>query len=120
MDDKKIPYQNRRSPGMATASLILGITALATSGCIYLAIVCGSLGIILALLSRGGTRIMDNTAIIGLVLSACGLIFSICIFGTSLLLMYQLYGGWEGILKQYMNLYGAQSMEELYQMLGIY
>lgn len=121
MDDKKIFYKNRRSPGMATASLVLGSIALATSGCcIYSAIACGALGIILALLSRGGTRMMDNTAIIGLVLSASGLVFSLCIYGTAFLLMYQMYGGWDGILKEYMNLYGVENLEELYQILGIY
>ena len=58
MDDKKIsspatpPYENRRSPGMATASLVLGILSLATSFCLYFALPCGALGIILALLSR--------------------------------------------------------------------
>lgn len=126
MEDKNMRYtttppcQNRRSSGMAAASLILGIASLATSGCIYLALACGSLGIILALLSRGGTRTLDNQAIVGLVLSASGLVFTLCIYGTALFLMYHLYGGWDGILKEYMNIYGAETMEELYQILGIY
>ena len=122
MDDKKIsypatpPYENRRSPGMATASLVLGILSLATSFCLYFALPCGALGIILALLSRGGTRSMDNQATVGLILSACGLFFTICLWGFALLFTFQVNGGWDGILREIMNIYGVESMEELNQL----
>ena len=38
---------------MLTASIVLSVIAMATTCCIYASIVCGSLSIILALLSRG-------------------------------------------------------------------
>ncbi|MCM1256479.1 MAG: DUF4190 domain-containing protein [Roseburia sp.] len=113
-------YRSRRSPGMATASLVLGIVSLVSSACIYAAMPCGALGMILALLSRGGTRKMDNQATVGLALSVCGLAFTILFTGFSFLLTYKMYGGWDGIMREYMNLYGVDTLEELYQILGIY
>lgn len=112
-------YRSRRSSGMATASLVLGIASLASSYCLYLAMPCGALGMILALLSRGGTRKMDNQATVGLVLCACGLGFSILFTAFSFFITYQMYGGWDGIMREYMKLYGVDSLEELYEIFGI-
>lgn len=126
MDYNKTPYSNgntyksRRSSGMATASLVLGIVSLISSSCIYLAMPCGALGVILALLSRGGTRSMDTQAAAGLVLSACGLTFTILFVVFGVFVMYQTFGGWDGILREYMTLYGVDTVEELYQIFGIY
>ena len=64
IDRMKTPYQNKSSDNMALASFILGIIAVVTSGCIYLAIVCGSLGIILALLSRGGEMKLNSRGLL--------------------------------------------------------
>ena len=77
IDSMKTPDQNKRSDSMALASLILGIIAIVTSGCIYLAIVCGALGIILALLSRGGEMTFTSKGIAGLTLSSIGLALTI-------------------------------------------
>ena len=62
MDDRQNnfynPYMNqapdRRSPGMATAALVLSCAGLFTFTCGYTSIIFGALGIILALLSKGG------------------------------------------------------------------
>ncbi len=118
--ENKNYYQNRRSPSMAAASLVLGIISLAASACILPGIVCGSLGMILALLSRGGTKSMDNQATLGFCLSCAALLFTITITVTNIFIMYQAFGGWDGILREYMNMLGVDTTEELYQMLGIY
>lgn len=111
-------YRNKRSSGMATASFVLGIASIVTSYCLYLAMPCGALGMILALLSRGGTRKLDNQATVGLALSACGLGFSILFTGFSFFITYQMYGGWDGLMRVYMNLFGVDTVEELYEILG--
>lgn len=103
MDNQNV-YRNRRSPSMANASLILGIVSLAASTCILPGIICGSLGIILALLSKGGTRKMDGQAALGCCLSCAGLIFTIFIIVTNIFILYQAFGGWDGIIREYMSL----------------
>ena len=44
-------YGEKRSQGMAIAAIVMGIISIATSCCIYAAIVTGALAIIFALLS---------------------------------------------------------------------
>lgn len=61
--------------GMSTASLVLGIIAMALSCCLYLSIPLGALGIIFAILSKGHSRKMTGRAKTGLGLS----IGSICL-----------------------------------------
>ncbi len=113
------PYQNKRSESMATASLILGIVALLTSGCIYLAMVCGSLGIILALLSKGGATTISSQGRVGLILSSAGLILTLIIYIGLFAFVLNYYGGVDGLMQEYMNIYNVDSMEELYQSMGV-
>ena len=87
IDRMKTPYQNKSSDNMALASFILGIIAVITSGCIYLAIVCGSLGIILALLSRGGEMKLTSRGIAGLTLSSIGLALTFLIYTAAFLFL---------------------------------
>ena len=117
-ETKKIP-QIKRSESMANASIILGITALFTCSCIYLSIVCGSLGIILALLSRGGEKNSSTRAILGLVLSGIGLFLTIAIYFAAFLAIIVQYGSIDNFMQEYMKLYDAETLEELYQSLGI-
>ncbi len=115
----KTPYRNKRSEHMALASLILGTAALLTSGCIYVAVICGSLGIILALLSKGGSLTMNAQGKIGLTLSSVGLIFTILLYVVLFAIILNMYGGMDGLMQEYLKLYGADSIEDLYQMMGI-
>ena len=119
MDMMKTPYQNKRSDNMALASFILGIIAILTSGCIYLAIVCGSLGIILALLSRGGEMKLSSRGTAGLALSSIGLALTLLIYITAFVFIIYYYGGLDAFMEEYMNLYNGGSIEELYQSMGI-
>lgn len=119
MDMMKTPYQNKRSDGMALASFILGIIAVLTSGCIYLAIVCGSLGIILALLSRGGEMKLSSRGTAGLALSSIGLALTLLIYITAFVFIIYYYGGIDAFMEDYMNLYNGGSIEELYRNMGI-
>lgn len=112
------PYQNKRSEGMAMASVILGVAALLTSCCIYIAMPCGALGIILALLSRGGHMNMSSQANVGLILSAIGLVLTITLIVASFVFVLSYYGGMDGLMQEYMNIYNVDSLEELYQSMG--
>lgn len=117
--DQRPIWKNKRSDSMATASFVLGMISLLTSGCIYFALVCGALGIILALLSKGGEYTMNSQAKLGLVLSTLGLIFTIVIFVGMIAFTMYYYGGIDGVMQEYMNIMGAETMEELYEMMGI-
>lgn len=102
--DTGTPYTNKRSESMAMASVILGIAALLTSGCIYAALICGSLGIIFALLSRGGFLTMTTQAKTGLFLSAAGLILTILFYAVMIAFVLNYYGGFDGLMQEYMNM----------------
>ncbi len=119
IDRMKTPYQNKSSDNMALASFILGIIAVITSGCIYLAIVCGSLGIILALLSRGGEMKLTSRGIAGLTLSSIGLALTFLIYTAAFLFLIRSFGGIDAFMEEYMKLYNGGSIEELYQSMGI-
>lgn len=114
------PNQNKRSKNMAIASMILGIVALVTCCCIYSAMICGALGIILALLSRGGNDALEAQETAGLILSSIGLVLSVAIYIGIFVVTLRQYGGIDGFLQEYMRLYDAATMEELYQSLGTF
>ncbi|MBC5714177.1 hypothetical protein H8S17_08150 [Roseburia sp. BX1005] len=117
--DGQTPYQNTHSQNMALASLILGTLALLTCGCIYFAVVCASLGIIFALLSKGGSLTMNTSGKIGLVLSSLGLAFTLLLYIGLFLYVLKTYGGFDGFMQESLNFYGVDSIEELYQMMGV-
>lgn len=118
MGDK--PYSNQASGQMALASMILGIVAVFTSGCIYLAVVCGALGMIFAFLSKGGGERIPPQGKAGLALSSIGLALTITIYLVAFLFMMQQYGGIDGLLQEYLKLYHVDTMEELYESMGIF
>ena len=47
---------------MEVAALVLSIIAIASCSCIYVSIICGSLAMIFALLSKGGATSMSSMA----------------------------------------------------------
>lgn len=80
------PYFDKRSSGMATAAMILGIIGLSLVCCPYVSIPCGALAIIFALLSRGGERTCSTRGQTGLILGILGL--SLGILFTIFALLY--------------------------------
>lgn len=69
-------YVEKRSAGMAVASLVLGISGIVTGLCPYTGFIFGSLAIILGLLSRGGEMTMAGQAKAGVVLGSIGIALS--------------------------------------------
>jgi hypothetical protein len=103
-------YEDKRSSGLATASIVMGIIAIATSCCIYSAIVAGALSIIFALLSRGGELTMDSKGKIGLTLGIIGLVLTIIVYVAVFTYMIQYYGSFDKML-DYSNKFSQQYMQ---------
>lgn len=125
MDDQKNAGATQTSAGagrsehMETAALILGMTAVLTSPCIYAALICGSLGILFALLSKGGKMTAGRRGKTGLILSGLGLALTVAIYAGALYLLLEQYGGLDGLMQEYRKLYESGSLEELYQSMGV-
>lgn len=103
-------YEDKRSSGLATASIVMGVIALATSCCIYSAIVAGALSIIFALLSRGGEMTMDSKGKLGLALGIIGLVLTIIIYTMAFAYMIHYYGSFDKML-EYSNKISQQYMQ---------
>ena len=85
----------RRSQRMENAALLLGVIGAAT-----FCLVCGSLAIVFALLSRGGERTLTSRAKIALILGAIalGIVLAMIIYTFAIAELY--YGGVENMARQ--------------------
>lgn len=94
------PMPNRHSKHMENLSLIMGIIALSTFCLVYPALICGALGIVFALLSRGGETTFSGRAKLGLTLSsvALGIIVLLLIYSVVFANVY--YGGIENMMRE--------------------
>ena len=111
------PYTSKGSGRMQIAAMILGIISIASCTCLYLAIPCGALAVILGVLSRGGQMKFENKAQIGIFLGLIGLSFTIVLFTSSFLYSLREYGSIEGILRAYAEMNGMdyeEMMQQLY------
>lgn len=105
--DYQYTRNDRHSQRMETLSLIMGVIALVTMCTVYPTLICGSLGIVFALLSRGGEFSMQSRAKVGLTLSvvALGIIIAMIVYTLVVAQIY--FGGIENM------------MREMYQMMGL-
>ena len=85
---------------MENLSRIRGIIALSTFCLVYPALICGALGIVFALLSRGGETTFSGRAKLGLTLSsvALGIIVLLLIYSVVFANVY--YGGIENMMRE--------------------
>ena len=97
----QVNYEDKRSSGFATASIVLGIVAIATSCCIYSALICGALSIIFALLSKGGEMTMSSNAKIGLTLGIIGLAATIILYTVVIIVVISNSGGIDAFMLEY-------------------
>ena len=105
--DYQYTRNDRHSQRMETLSLIMGVIALVTMCTVYPTLICGSLGIVFALLSRGGEFSMQSRAKVGLPLSAVALGIIIAMIVYTLVVAQVYFGGIENM------------MREMYQMMGL-
>ena len=78
----------------------MGIIALSTFCLVYPALICGALGIVFALLSRGGETSFSGRAKLGLTLSsvALGIIVLVLVYTVVFANVY--YGGVENMMRE--------------------
>ena len=81
---------------MENAALLLGVIGAATFCLVYPALICGSLAIVFALLSRGGERTLTSRAKIALILGA--IVLAMIIYTFAIAELY--YGGVENMARQ--------------------
>ncbi|MCM1283128.1 MAG: hypothetical protein NC180_02065 [Muribaculaceae bacterium] len=109
-------YSDKRSQSMELTSLILGVAAVTGCACLYLALPCGALAVILALLSRGGSMELGQKAQVGLILGIFALVLTIVLYGVSFGVALYQYGSMENILKAYSEMSGMDYDELLQQL----
>lgn len=109
-------FYNKRSHNMEVAALVLSIIAIASCSCIYVSIICGSLAMIFALLSKGGATSMSSMAMTSFWIAFAAVVITLIIYIGSFAAMLHEYGSIEGILKEYQNLTGIDYSELLQQM----
>lgn len=97
-------YEDKRSRGFTTASLVLGIIGIATGCCVYTGIICGALAIIFALLSRGGEKTMSNQAKVGLALGIVGIVTGILMLVAAFAVVIAEFGSFENYMEYYFDL----------------
>ena len=93
---------------MENAALFLGIIAIATPCFVYPSLICGALGIVFALLSRGGETTLTSRAKIGLTLSAIGLGIVVFLLFYTVMYAYAYYGGIEEMAR---DVYGSMGID---------
>lgn len=100
------PNVNEPDPGhgLAIASLVLGIVSLLSCCCVYLSVVAGVVGVVLAILSKNKSKEnkFEGMAMAGLVCSIIGVVLSVgyIIFGVAMMNS----PAYQDIMEQYSNL----------------
>ncbi len=105
---------DKRSKPMAAAALALGTAAVSTVCCMYLSFVCGILGIIFALLSKGGEQTMAPNAKTALWLSTAAVALSVVLVAASFSMLIYRYGSMDAVIKAYqeiLEMYGTAPMQ---------
>ena len=98
-------YEDKRSNGFTTASLVLGIVGIATGCCVYTGIICGALAIIFALLSRGGEKTLSPKAKVGLALGIVGSVSSIFMIIAAFAVVIAEFGSFGAYMDNFMEYY---------------
>ena len=109
------PVSGNHSDRMEIAAMTLGIISIVSCTCLYLAIPCGALAIILASLSRGGQMRYGAKAQVGLILGILGIVLTAVIYISAFAFTLHEYGSLEGILKAYSDMTGIDYNQLLQQ-----
>ncbi|MDD7643346.1 MAG: hypothetical protein PUK75_12915 [bacterium] len=109
----------RPQDAMLSAAIVLSVIAIATTCCIYSSIVCGSLSIILALLSRGDKKQLTPQGKLAVATSAMAIVISV--FATVIMFAITIreYGSLENFIKAYSDLMESMTGMSLMEGSGI-
>lgn len=113
-------FNNKRSQEMETASLVLGIVAIASCTCLNVSIICGSLSMLFALLSKGGASSMSSRAMFCFVLGLVSVLITICFYTVLIVYMLHEYGSLSGILNAYSDMTGIDYNDLIEQINSAY
>lgn len=100
------PQNNRRSQRMENAAIALGFLGIVLFCLVYPPLICGSLAIMFALLSRGGTATMTPRARTGLLLGSFALGFVLLLFVYTIVYANLYYGSLENMAREVYNSLG--------------
>lgn len=100
---------------MENISVFLGAMALLSVMIVYPALICGSMAIVFALLSKGGERSITARARTGLVLGIISLVVLAVIISYVIMLLGSMYGGLMDLpFDAYGNLNTSRILNDLY------
>lgn len=101
--NSQMPSDKRSAP-MTTAAVVLSVVAVSTICCVYISFICGILGIIFALLSKGGETTMSPNARTALNVSTTAIVLTILLLASSFITLILQYGSFEEFWKVYMQM----------------
>ena len=111
--------QARPQDVMMTASIVLSVIAIATTCCIYASIICGSLSIILALLSRGQQKKLSPQGKMAIMTSTAAIIISVLATVIMFVVTIREYGSVENFLEAYSDIMESMTGMPLFEEGGI-
>ncbi|MDE7311406.1 MAG: hypothetical protein K2N87_07295 [Eubacterium sp.] len=100
---------DQRSVPMTTAAVVCSVIAVSTICCVYISFLCGILGIIFALLSKGGETAMSPNARTALTVSVAAIVMTALLLAGSFLTLILQYGSIEAFWDVYMEMVEAYS-----------
>ena len=109
----------RPQDAMLTASIVLSVIAIATTCCIYASIICGSLSIILALLSRGQQKKLSPQGKMAIMTSTAAIIISVLATVIMFVVTIREYGSVENFLEAYSDIIESMTGMPLFEEGGI-
>ena len=105
----------RPQDAMLTASIVLSVIAIATTCCIYSSIVCGSLSIILALLSRGQQKKLTPQAKLAVMTSIMAILIAVLATVIMFVMTIREYGSLETFIKAYSDIMESMTGMPLFE-----
>lgn len=105
----------RPQDAMLTASIVLSVIAIATTCCIYSSIVCGSLSIILALLSRGQQKKLTPQGKLAVMTSTMAIVIAVLATVMMFVMTIREYGSLENFIKAYSDIMESMTGMPLFE-----
>ena len=109
----------RPQDAMLSAAIVLSVIAIATTCCIYSSIVCGSLGIILALLSRGDKKQLTPQGKLAVTTSTMAIVISVVATIIMFVITIRQYGSLDNFMKAYSEIIESMTGMSLMKGSGI-
>ncbi len=118
-DDYYGSYPGKKKSRMATAAMVLGIIAIFTSSAFYIALPCGALAIICAILARTNHP-MTSRCKAGIICGAVGIVISVIVTVYAMFSLFSTESGRDYLENIYRSYTGDSDfeLEEIFPFLG--